>query len=254
VAIVEYELKDRVAYVTLNRPEKLNAINLKMRDGLMEALSAFDKNEGAWVCVVQGAGRAFSVGLDLAETSDSLDDPSFAESIEELYLFLSSIPKPTVAVINGYCLAQGGGIALACDVRIAGDRAVFGWPQAKRGISSISGPAMLAAKVPLNFALEYLYTGELIDAQAAYRLNLVNRVVPNAELEGTVSELLGKIAANAPLPLSLMKQAAVSGQGEPLEARVNRASKFFQRTLRTDDAREGLAAFIEKRTPLFRGR
>ena len=252
--VVEYEVRNRVAYVTLNRPDKLNAINLEMRDALLSAFQEFDRDDGAWVCVVSGAGKAFSVGLDLTETAGFLDDPSFAESIEELYVYQSRIWKPTLARIDGYCLAQGGGIALACDVRFASDEARFGWPQARRGLSSISGPAMLAAKAPLNYALEYLYTGELLDAREALRLNLVNRVVPSAELDGAVEAIAGKIAANAPLSLRYMKQAAVAGQGEPLEARVRRAGEFFRRTLETEDAREGLAAFAEKRPPVFRGR
>ena len=138
---VLYELTDHTARITLNRPDKLNAINTEMREGLAEALRRFESEEDAWIGVFAGAGGNFSVGLDLSEADpESLDDEA-SKSIENLYVALSGIWKPTIALVDGYCLAQGGGIALACDIRIATSRAVFGWPQARRGLSSISGPA-----------------------------------------------------------------------------------------------------------------
>ena len=179
---VLYEVSGRVARITLNRPDKMNAMNRDMRDGLAAALDRFESEPDEWVAVFSGAGGNFSVGLDLREAEECGIGREIAGSIEDLYVRLSAIWKPTIAMIDGYCLAQGGGIALACDIRIMSRRASFGWPQAQRGLSSISGPAMLSAKAPLNFALEHLYTGEFIDAATAKRLNLVNRVVDAEEL------------------------------------------------------------------------
>ncbi|MDP6824010.1 MAG: enoyl-CoA hydratase/isomerase family protein [Dehalococcoidia bacterium] len=250
---VEYVVEDRVANITLNRPDKLNAINREIRDGLTGALEEFANDGDAWIGVFRGAGENFSVGLDLTEPAVASGDTSFAASIEQIYVGLSRLWKPSIAVIDGYCLAQGGGIALACDVRITSDRARFGWPQARRGISSISGPAMLSAKIPLNLALEYLYTGNYIDAASAHRLNLVNCVVPSEELSDAADGLIAEIRANAPLAMRSMKRAAVEGQSLDLEERVRLAGQFFLENLKTADSAEGLAAFAEKRPPVFKG-
>ena len=252
-APVLYELSDHTARITLNRPEKLNAINVEMREGLAEALRRFESEDEAWIGVFAGAGGNFSVGLDLTEADpESLDDEA-SKSIENLYVALSGIWKPTIALIDGYCLAQGGGLALACDIRIATNQAVFGWPQARRGLNSISGPAMLSAKAPLNFALEFLYTGEFVSAETARELNFVNHVVEPDDLESEAESLLEKIRSGAPLAMRTMKQAAVRGQRMSLEERVRMAGKFFTENNKTADAREGMKAFLEKRTPQFRG-
>ena len=250
---VLYELNDHTARITLNRPDKLNAINVEMRDRLAEALRRFETEEDAWIGVFTGAGGNFSVGLDLAEADPASLDDEASKSIENLYVALSGIWKPTIALVDGYCLAQGGGLALACDIRIATNQAVFGWPQAKRGLSSISGPAMLSAKAPLNFALEFLYTGEFVSAETARQMNLVNRVVDPDDLESEADSLLAKIRAGAPLAMRTMKQAAVEGQRMSLEERVRMAGQFFTENMATADAREGMKAFLEKRPPRFRG-
>ena len=250
---VLYELSDHVARITLNRPGKLNAINAEMRIGLAEALRRFDSEKDAWIGVFAGAGGNFSVGLDLSEGDPTSLDDEASKSIENLYVALSGIWKPTIALVDGYCLAQGGGIALACDIRIATSKALFGWPQARRGLSSISGPAMLSAKAPLNFALEFLYTGDFVEAETARELKLVNRVVDAAELESAADDLLARIKAGAPLAMRNMKRAAVEGQRMPLDQRVRMAGQYFTDNMATADALEGMSAFREKRTPRFRG-
>ena len=253
MSTIEYEIRDKVAYITLNRPDKLNAINAEMRDELFQAFQDFEQNPEAWIAVITGKGRAFCVGHDLEEMTAPPQEGDRA-SIEDLYILQSQIWKPIIAALNGYCLAQGGGIALASDIRIASDRAQIGWPQAKRGISSISGPSMLSSRIALNYALEFLYTGEFIDAREALRLHLVNRVVPHDELMSAVDEYVRKLRQNAPLPMRAVKEAAVSGQYKSLEERVQISSGLFYKVQDTEDAREGLRAFSEKRTPVFKGR
>ena len=253
MAVVEYDTRDGVAYITLNRPEKLNAINLEMRDELFRVFRDFQANPDAWVAVVTGAGNAFCVGHDLQEMGGITAGETPGASIEDLYVLQAQIWKPILAAVNGYCLAQGGGIALACDIRIASDRAQFGWPQAKRGISSISGPAMLASRIPVNYALEFLFIGDFIDAQEAHRLHLVNKVVPHEELMSTVDGYVQKILQNAPLAISAIKEAAVKGQTMRLDERVELGGVMFKRVQQTADAKEGLRAFAEKRTPVFKG-
>ena len=253
MATVEYNIRDRVAYITLNRPEKLNAINAEMRDELFKALRDFQDNPDAWLAVITGAGRAFCVGHDLQEMGMPSQESSGA-SIEDLYVLQSKIWKPIIAAINGYCLAQGGGLALSSDIRIASEKAQFGWPQTKRGISSISGPSMLASRIPMNYALEFLFTGDLISADEAHRLHLVNKVVPHEELMSAVDEYVQKLLQNAPLAMRAVKEAAVSGQNLPLEERVQLSSRFFYSVQATEDAKEGLQAFEDKRDPVFKGR
>jgi E-phenylitaconyl-CoA hydratase len=255
MAVVEYEVKDRVAYITLNRPDKLNAIDVAMRDDLWRMLHEANDNPGVWMVVMTGNGRAFSVGHDLVSMSgrsDALYDTEI--STEDLYVFQMQMFKPIIAAINGFCLAQGGGIALASDILIASDQAQFGWPQAKRGIGSVSGPCMLAQRVPLNIAFEFLFTGELIPAQKALELGLVNRVVPHDELMPAVDKLVHQLLQNAPLPMRAIKEVAIRGMNMRLDDRVRLAGIVNRSLQRTEDAQEGIKAFQEKRTPVFKGR
>ena len=255
MAVVEYETRDRVAYITLNRPDKLNAIDVEMRDELWRIMHDFNNTPGLWIAVITGKGRAFSVGHDLVSMAGRGDDLYSSEiSTEDLYVYQTQIFKPIIAAVNGFCLAQGGGIALASDIRIASDRAQFGWPQAKRGIGSVSGPCMLAQRIPLNLALESLFTGDMISAQRALELGLVNSVVPHDQLGSAVDDLVQKLLDNAPLPMRAMKEVAIRGLNMRLEDRVRLAGIVNRRLQRTEDAQEGLKAFQEKRTPVFHGR
>jgi E-phenylitaconyl-CoA hydratase len=239
----------------LNRPEKLNAIDVGMRDELWRVLHDVNDNPDVWLAVITGRGRAFSVGHDLVAMSGRGDDLYEDEiSTEDIYVYQTQIFKPLIASINGFCLAQGGGIALASDIRIASEQAQFGWPQAKRGIGSVSGPCMLAQRLPPNLAFSFLFTGDTICAQRALELSLVNRVVPHDDLESATDEVVQKLLLNAPLAMRSMKEVAIRGQSMRLEDRVRLAGIINRRLQRTEDAREGLSAFAEKRTPVFVGR
>jgi enoyl-CoA hydratase/carnithine racemase len=248
------EVHDRIATITLNRPDRLNAINGKMREDLWAALERVQNDDGVWVAVITGAGRAFSTGHDLIEMARE-KGPEPGRSTDDLYVFQAAIWKPIIAAINGPCLAQGGGIALSSDIRIASEQAYFGWPQVKRGIGSISAPAILSHQIPASKVFELVLTGEFIDAQEAHRVGLVNKVVPHEQLMDAAMEMARKIAANAPLAVSAMKQSVAKAMTIPtLAERVKSAREILNRVNDTEDAKEGLAAFAEKRPPVWQRR
>ena len=249
---VLYEIKEGIAYITLNRPEKLNAIDPAMRQLLWDAFQDVKHNPEVRCAIVTGAGRAFSTGHDLVAMANARANEG--PSTGDIYVVQANIWKPIIAAINGICLAQGCGIALGSDIRVASSEAQFGWPQAKRGISSVSGPALLSQVVPRNIAFEILFTGEFIDANRALELMLVNHVVPPGDVMPKAEEIARKIVANAPLAIAAIKEAAVSGAAMDLERRVAFAQTKRDVVLNTEDAKEGVTAFAEKRAPVWKGR
>ncbi|MBA7690043.1 Enoyl-CoA-hydratase [subsurface metagenome] len=248
MANVEYEVKGKLAYITLNRPEKLNAITLPMFDEIVSTCRRYNEDPDVWVAILSGKGRAFCPGIDLTEQK-----PGLTFNVDEVYFSILGVKKPLIAAVHGYCLAQGAGIAFCCDIRVAAEGTKFGWPQVKRGMSSISGPSFAAHHLPLNYAYEYLFTGELFDAQEAYRFNLINRVVPQDKLMSAAEEIAGKILNNAPLAVQGMKEAAQMGLELPLPQRMHSAQLILNRIKHTKDFQEGILAFKEKREPVWRG-
>ena len=249
---VIYEIKQGIAYITLNRPEKLNAIDPPMRQQLWDAVQDVDKNTEVRCAIVTGAGRAFSTGHDLVAMAAG--GANEGPSTGDLYVVQSNIWKPIIAAINGICLAQGCGIALGSDIRIASSKAEFGWPQAKRGIASVSGPALLSQVVPRNIAFEFLFTGDFVDAEKALELMLVNYVVDPDQVMAKSEEIAQKLTANAPLSLAAIKEASIKGSEMGLEERVKFAQDKRNEVLESEDAKEGVLAFAEKRAPIWKGR
>jgi enoyl-CoA hydratase/carnithine racemase len=254
-----FEVKDRVAYMTLNRPEKLNAINNAMIGDLFDSFQEIKSNPDIWVAVVTGAGRAFSTGHDLVmgrEEPEPASDAKPRGNTDNLYHFISTVYKPVIAAINGYALAQGGGLALLSDIRIAAENAQFGWPQVKRGIASMSGPTILASMIPLGSAFKFLFTGEFCDAHEAHRIGLVQEVVGEGKAAERAEEMARGIIENcAPLAVRSIKEAAMTGRSFPdFKERLENASKVNKQMTGSEDSVEGLKAFAEKRKPVFKGR
>ena len=252
MAEVEYEIRDSIGYITLNRPEKLNAINPEMRELLWEAFQDVKHNPAVRAAIITGRGMAFSTGHDLVAMAAGRANEG--RSTSDLYIIQQNIWKPIISAINGICLAQGCGLALGSDIRIASEDAQFGWPQVKRGISSVSGPAILAQMVPRNIAFEIMFTGEFIGAQRALELHLVNHVVPPQEVMPAAEEMAHKIILNAPLALGAIKEVTVNGAAMDMERRVAYAQDKRDLIRNTEDAEEGVRAFTERRQPVWKGR
>ena len=215
-----YEKEDGIAYVTLNRPEALNAFNIRMRDELYEVLLAIHDDDEVRVGILKGAGeKAFCAGADLSEFLTA-PSPVAARRIrfqKDVWGLFLSIPQPLIAAVHGYVLGSGIEMALCCDIRIAAEDARFGLPEVGLGIiPAAGGTQMLPRTVGRGKALEMLLTSRRIDAQEAFHIQLVNRVVPREKLLETAKAMAGKIASHDPLAVRYAKQALVRGLDLPL--------------------------------------
>lgn len=243
---IDYQVSDGIAYVRICRPEKANAINLPMRFDLIRAWQQARQDPAVRVLVVAGTGPYFSAGKDLKEALT--DEEKASDPHTKVYTELLRVEKPVIASINGICYAQGAGLALLSDIRIASENATFGWPQIKRGIGSVSGPALLSRMIPRNIALQYLFTGDSFDVDEAVKWGIVNHAVPESELDSHVDDFARKLAAKPPLALRAIKDATVRAQQlSQLEA-VEMATAVTATIVDSEDAVEGRTAFREKRS------
>lgn len=249
---VIFKKKGRVGYITLNRPEKLNTVNRRLAQELLAKLQEFERDDSLWVCVITGTGeRSFSAGVDLDDAANIVKP----EQWEADYVRgLSAVTKPMIAAVNGYCLGIGLTIALACDLRIASENAFFGTPDQKLNTVDCFASLALAAIIPKAIAMEILFTGEMIDAREAYRIGLVNRVVPPENLFVETDSFIEKVLANGPLALRACKQLVNRSKALSLEDGLLLFESLAARVLSSEDTREGITAFLEKRSPQWKGR
>ncbi len=251
MALIGYEVKDQLAIITLNRPEKYNAINEEMVDQLFEAFAEIERDQDVRACIITGEGKAFSSGHDLSYFAG--EGHQEARPVSDLYQVILELKRPCFAAINGICLAGGAGIALSTDIRLMSEGAQLGWPQVKRGVSSVSGPFLLANLVPRNIAYEILFTGEFISAHRALELNLVNHVVPEGKDVLEETEILArKIMKNAPLAIQAIKDFTVRARHLSNSDALRMGDLFFKKLVDSEDGQEGLAAFLEKREPQWK--
>lgn len=253
-----FEIKNSVGIVTVNRPDKLNALNHQTLKELNELFSEIKINEEVSVVILTGAGeKAFVAGADISELNklDILSGKEFSENGQEVFNLIENLDKPVIAAVNGYALGGGCELSLACHFRLASEKAKFGQPEVNLGvIPGYGGTQRLARLINSGRALEYILTGDMIDANEAYRIGLVNKVYSPEELMPKAIEMAEKIVAKGQVAIKMSVRAVVScdelsqKEGQKLEA------SLFAVCCGTEDFKEGTAAFLEKRKPEFKNK
>jgi enoyl-CoA hydratase len=253
-----YDAKDQIARITFNRPTVLNALNRKTMDELGDALNAARRDDSVRVLILTGSGeKAFIAGADINELAQRtpVDGKEFSLYGQEIIHRLETIGKPSIAAINGFALGGGCELALACTMRIASRNAKLGQPEVKLGIlPGYGGSQRLPRLCGKGVAHEMILTGEMITADEALRIGLVNRVTEQAELLATAESIARKIIANAPLAVKYAMEAVEHGMEMPQEEGLFLEATLFGLCCATEDMREGTRAFLEKRPAKFQGK
>jgi enoyl-CoA hydratase len=255
--LLTFDVADRIATVTVNRPDKLNALNDALMAELGRAIDEAVGREDVGGVLLTGAGRAFVAGADIAELAgqNAVEGKARAERGQRTFRRFETSPKPTIAAVNGFALGGGCELAMACHIRLASDAAKFGQPEVKLGIvPGYGGSQRLPRLVGKGRALQLLLTGEMIDAAEALRIGLVNRVVPAAELLPSARTMLATILAQGPRAVAQCIEAVDRGLDMGLDDAIALEASYFGLLSATADKAEGMRAFLEKRAPTFTGR
>lgn len=254
---ITLERRGAVAVLTINRPDKLNALNNKVHTEGVAALDELRMDDSVRVLVITGAGeKSFIAGADISEF-EGKTPVTQRNSFHERSLFnsIDTFPKPVIAMVNGFCLGGGNELAMACDIRMASDKAKFSQPEINLGIMCGGGGTQrLARLIGEGRSMEMVLTGDMIDAATAEKFGLVNHVFPADQLEAETMKLAGKIAEKAPIALQLSKEAVKFASRSNLDEGLRREVDLFAICFSTEDKKEGVAAFLEKRKPEFKGK
>jgi enoyl-CoA hydratase len=251
------ERRERVAIITINRPDKRNALNIKTREEGAALLEELGADDSVGVVVFTGAGdKAFIAGADIGEFAGrtAMMQRNVMTS-RSLFTAIDTFPKPVIAMINGYCLGGGCELALACDIRIASETASFGQPEINLGIiPGGGGTQRLTRLVGEGKAMELILSGEIIDAKTAHAIGLVNHVFPADQLQAKTMEIANRIAGKSPVALSLAKESVKLASRSNLDEGLRREVDLFALCFSTADKDEGVSAFLEKRKPVWKGK
>ena len=255
--MIRLEIASGIGWITVDRPEKRNALSSQVRAEIIQVLADMRENDDVRVVVLTGAGeKAFVAGADIAEfAARTPEEQREAMAPPTVFDVVATYPKPTIAMINGFALGGGCELALACDIRIASDTARLGQPEINLGlIPGGGGTQRMTRLVGRGAALRLMLTGEIIDAAEAYRIGLLDRVVSASDLRVETERIAGLIAERSPLAVRLVKEAVRTAESGQLADGLQRERELFIEAFESDDSREGIAAFLEKRTPRFTGR
>lgn len=254
---ITLEKRGAVAVLTINRPDKLNALNHKVHTEGVAALDELRKDDSVRVLVITGAGeKSFVAGADISEF-EGQTPVTQRNTFHERSLFnsIDTFPKPVIAMVNGFCLGGGNELAMACDIRMASENAKFSQPEINLGIMCGGGGTQrLTRLVGEGRSMEMVLTGDMIDAATAERFGLVNHVFLADQLEAETMKLAEKIATKAPIALQLSKEAVKFASRSNLDEGLRREVDLFAICFSTEDKKEGVAAFLEKRKPEFKGK
>ena len=253
-----FELKEDIVFVTINRPDKLNALNKETLNEMAQAFDEIENNDSIKGVLITGSGeKAFVAGADILEIStlDNISGTEFALEGQEIFNKIEQCTKPVIAAVNGFALGGGCELALACHIRYASENAKFGQPEVNLGvIPGFGGTQRLSRIIGKGRSLELLMSGNIIDAQEAYRIGLVNKVFPQSNLISESEKLLQTILSKGPYAVSMIIEAVNEGLDKKLDSALNHEANLFGQTCATEDMREGTNAFLEKRKPDFTGK
>ena len=256
-----YKCENGIATMTLNRPDKMNALIPGMRDSMYRVVEDVSRDKTVRVLIITGAGRAFCSGADVKSLAESSSRPASQEGRREevsryvsLHVLMQKCEKPIIAAVNGVAAGAGLDLAMACDIRIASDQARFAELYIRRGLLPMEGGTCLLPRlVGIDKACRLIWTGDMIDANEAERIGLVTMVVPHDDLEITTRELAAKLAKAAPLAIQRSKRALYEGLDMDLESTMKHIQPLMREIQQSEDYKEGTQAFLEKREPVFRG-
>lgn len=254
---ITFENKDGIGILTMNRPKALNALNMDTMKELGPCLDEIAKDSSVKVVIITGSGKSFVAGADIKEMlpMTSKEGYDWGKVGQGVFNKIEQLPQPVIAAINGYALGGGCEMAMACDIRIASEKAKFGQPEVGLGIiPGFAGTQRLPRLVGKGRAKELLFTGDIIDAEEAYRIGLVNRVVSKEELMEQAITMANKIRRQAPYAVQLCKEAVNVGMEVDLATGSQFEGSLFGITCSTEDKKEGMSAFVEKRKAAFIGK
>ncbi|MCK4695087.1 MAG: enoyl-CoA hydratase/isomerase family protein [Candidatus Cloacimonetes bacterium] len=246
------EQKEKIGYIKFNRPEVLNAVNIETVLEVEKVMHEFNDNKNILVIIITGEGKAFVAGSDISRLAkmDALEAREYSQVGQRILSFIENMEKPVIAAINGFALGSGCEIAMACDIRIASEKAKFGQPEVKLGIiPGHAGSQRLPRLVGIGKAKELIFTGDIIDANEALRIGLVNRVTTPESLMEEAKNIANKIIANGPTAVRVAKTVINRGIDTNLTTANSYEMEAFSMLFSTNEAKEGIKAFMEKRKP-----
>lgn len=255
-SLILQEMKVNTLWLTLNRPERLNALSIPLLDALLDALKATHDNPAVKVIVITGAGsKSFCAGADIDsfynESQGEIHEHAFRERLFQLFETLMRLPKPTLARVNGFALGGGLGLALACDLVVASENASFGTPEIQIGLFPMMIMPVLFRNIGRKKLLEMMFTGDKISAHEAERLGMINYVMTSEALDQKITELSQKLSSKSGKTLQLGREAFYTMSEMDIHQALPYLKGMLSQNLHTRDAREGLQAFLEKRSPIW---